>query len=144
MAMTVTAAGMTGQIFRKCSPLQQVDIFRNGATMGLKGPDAGGVQLMQRAPANTPNNNGVDMFSAQPGNRIARAMLMNPVTIADGLKFAGGQIDNQKLRGGAEMIEYLTGQTLIIMYRKTDFHMSTPFYFVNMHIILFNSMNVNM
>ncbi len=143
MCMAVASTGVARQIFLKCSQLQQIDIIGDCTALSLKCPYTGRVQPIQRTAADTTHNNGIYMAPAKPCNRIACAMLMHFVTVANRLTFTGAHIYNHEFLCRAEMIEHLTCQTLILCYRKTYLHCVPPWHFVIMHKIQSNYMDVN-
>ena len=97
MSMAATTTGVAGQIFLKCADLHQGDILRDCTALSHKSPYTGRIDLMQRPPADTAHNNGIDMMPAKSCDGIACTVLMNLIAVANRLKFRGGHIYNHKL-----------------------------------------------
>jgi hypothetical protein len=127
MAMAMTVAGMSGHEFRQIIGFKEFHIFINGSLLCLKHSQPGAIEFMERSATDPANQNCINLMSAQSGNGIAGAMLVNLVAVVDRSDRPCVGIYDHKHRCGAKMVKNLTRHPFIFLNRKTDFHLRAPF-----------------
>ena len=94
--MAMAATGMARHIFRQPIGLKERNILSNGTFLCLKHTHARTIELLQRPAANASNNDCINLMPAEPGNRIACAVLMNFVAVVNCRDLVGNHINYDK------------------------------------------------
>ena len=88
MVTAVVVSGMTAAdekriIRRQIAFLQKREVFRHGPLYGPVNFDTGSAQPIQGALTDAPHHHGIDLLTAQSSQRLALAVLVVQIAVAD-------------------------------------------------------------
>jgi hypothetical protein len=122
MASACLVDGNLGQLSR----LEQRLVFGNGPFYGAVYFNPCSIELPERSATDAAHHHRIHGLPAQCHKRLAFAMQVIEIPIADAFYFPGFRINDNKGSGGSKMSEYCTIDTRILLGWKSDFHTLSP------------------